>query len=212
MRKLFCAVLALILLAGLACFALAEPVRPEAAPDAETSGEDPGADDVGFPADTEEPGADDEGFFPDADEGFPPDPGATPGPDRAVDVDGQYTFTCPGALIPVDIEQQDMADGLLFSAFSDTMGVDVYKYEQGEDTVESLYEAYKADDSLQEVTLADISGVKALVYRIDETGINVTVAGETGFLYDIMLTYQTPEEYQQMGAMIASIKKAGAQG
>jgi hypothetical protein len=112
----------------------------------------------------------------------------------------------------VDIEQQDMADGLLFSAFSDTMGVDVYKYEQGEDTLDSLYEAFKADESLQEVTLADIGGVKALVYRIDETSINVTVSGGTVYLYDIMITYQTPEEYQAVGALIASIKKAGALG
>lgn len=203
MKKLFCAALALILVAAPASIALAGSAQPAATPGPAVSGEDAGAD--GGELSTGAPDADDEGLSTGA-----PDPGATPGPDRAVDVDGQYSFVCPGALSPVNLAPQDMADGLLFSAFSDTMGVDVYKYEQGEDTVESLYEACKTDDSLQEVTLADIGGVKALVYRIDETGINVTVAGDTGFFYDIMLTYQTPEEYQQVGALIASIKKAGA--
>ena len=200
MKKLFCALMALMLAAGLAAglaTGLAETARPEAALETEI----PKA-----ALETEIPGA------AAADEGFPPDgalTNATPGPARTVDVDGQFTFSCPGALAPSDIEPQDMADGLLFSAFSDTMGVDVYKYEQGEDTVQSLYEAYKADDSMQEVTLADIGGVKALVYRIDETGINVTLMGDAGFLYDIMISYQTPEEYQQVGAVIASIKKTG---
>jgi hypothetical protein len=195
MKKQFCTILALILMAALSLTALAEAAQPTASPEPEITAGDSTAD---------------EAIQPDASDGGTFAPTATPGPDRAVDVDGQYTFTCPGALIGVDIEQQDMADGLLFSAFSDTMGVDVYKYEQGEDTLDSLYEAFKADDSLQEVALADIGGVKALVYRIDETGINVTVAGDAGYLYDIMLTYQTPEEYQQVGALIASIKKAGA--
>ncbi len=212
MKKLFCAVLALILMSAFSLAALAEATEPAASLDPGiTAGKSadgviqpdasgPGVDEAGFP--TDDPGVDDGAFPPDA----------TPGPDRPVDVDGQYTFTCPGALVPVNIEQQDMADGLLYSAFSDTMGVDVYKYEQGEDTLDSLYEAFKADDSLQEVTLADIGGVKALVYRIDETGINVTIAGDAGYLYDIMINYQSPEEYQAVGALIASIKKAGAVG
>jgi hypothetical protein len=208
MKKQFCTILALILMAALSLTALAEAAQPTASPEPEITAGDSAADGAIQP-DASDSTAD-EAIQPDASDGGTFAPTATPGPDRAVDVDGQYTFTCPGALIGVDIEQQDMADGLLFSAFSDTMGVDVYKYEQGEDTLDSLYEAFKADDSLQEVALADIGGVKALVYRIDETGINVTVAGDAGYLYDIMLTYQTPEEYQQVGALIASIKKAGA--
>jgi hypothetical protein len=139
-----------------------------------------------------------------------PDPNATPVPDRTVDVDGQFTFVCPGVLTPIEIDQQDKDDGLLFSAYDDTMGVDVYKYDQGDDTLQTLYDSYKADDSMSEVTLADVGNVKVLVYRIDETGIDATVQGDTGSMYDIMFTYQTPEEYQQLGQMIASLKKTVA--
>ena len=208
MKKLICAALSLILLMAFSLAATAEATQPEVSPDPAMGADgaiqsdetDPGAD-AAIPTEDAQAGMD---------EAFPPD--ATPGPDRDVDVDGQYTFTCPGALIAMNIEQQDMHNGLLHSASDDTMGVDVYKFEQGEDTLQSIYEAFKADDSLQEVTLADIYGVKALVYRIDETGINVTISGDTGYLYDIMINYQTPEEYQMVGALIASIKKAGAVG
>jgi hypothetical protein len=129
--------------------------------------------------------------------------------DGSVNIDGQYTINCPEALVPIDVDQQDLQDGLLFSAYSDTMGIDIYKYPQGEDTLQSLYDSYKSDGDMTEVTLADVGGVQVLVYRIDETGIDVTLAGATGSLYDIMLTYQTNDEYQQVGAMIASIKKIG---
>jgi hypothetical protein len=210
MKKQFCTILALILMAALSLTALAEAAQPTASPEPEITAGDSAADGAIQP-DASDSTAD-EAIQPDASDGGTFAPTATPGPDRAVDVDGQYTFTCPGALIAMNIEQQDMDNGLLFSASSDTMGVDVYKYEQGEDTLQSIYEAFKADDSLQEVTLADIFGVKALVYRIDETSINVTIAGDTGYLYDIMINYQTPEEYQMVGTLIASIKKAGAVG
>lgn len=209
MKKLICAALSAMLLMAFSLAATAGAAQPAVSPDPAIGADgaiqseetDPGADGAALPTEDAQAGMD---------EAFPPD--ATPGPDRDVDVDGQYTFACPGALIAMNIEQQDMDNGLLFSASSDTMGVDVYKYEQGEDTLQSIYEAFKADDSLQEVTLADIYGVKALVYRIDETGINVTIAGDTGYLYDIMINYQTPEEYQMVGTLIASIKKAGAVG
>ena len=208
MKKRFSVILALILMTAFSMAAWAEtaPTIPPVITAGDSTAGAIQSDATDSTAEANQPDASDDT----ADASFPPD--ATPGPDRTVDVDGQYTFTCPGALTPVDIEQQDMTDGLLFSAFSDTMGVDVYKYEQGEDTLDSLYEAFKADDSLQEVALADIGGVKALVYRIDETGINVTIAGDAGYLYDIMINYQTPEEYQAVGALIASIKKAGAVG
>ena len=209
MKKRFSVILALILMTAFSMAAWAETMQPVATPAITTEDSTAGTiqpDVADSTAEADQPDAPDDT----ADATFPPD--ATPGLDRTVDVDGQYTFTCPGGLTLVDIEQQDMTDGLLFSAYSDTMGVDVYKYEQGEDTLDSLYEVFKADTSLKEVMLAGIGDVKALVYRIDETGINVTVAGNAGYLYDIMITYQTPEEYQAVGALIASIKKTGAVG
>jgi len=215
MKKIFCwmlaLVLALVLAAGLAFAGLAEAAQSAdtTAPDA-LQGADaadpnalPGADNPG--AQLPEGAAD-----PGSEETLPPDAAATPAGDRTVDIDGQYTLVCPGSLTPIDVTQQDMDGGLLFSAYNDTMGMDVYKYPQGEDTLDSLYQAYKKPEAgMAEVTLADVGGVKVLVYRIDETGINATIAGATGSLYDIMFTYQTPEEYQRLGAMIASLKKAG---
>jgi hypothetical protein len=192
MKKLLCMALALLMLAGTTLTALAE-AQPTVTPDPGITQDASGGDaaDDSMPDDT-------------------PDPNATPAPDRTVDVDGQFTFVCSGSLVPIDIDQQDKDDGLLYSAYNDTMGVDVYKYPQGGDTLQSLYDSYKADDSMSEVTLADVGKTKVLVYRIDETGIDATVQGDTGFLYDIMFTYQTPEEYQQLGQMIGSILKTGA--
>ena len=198
MKKFLCLALVALMLMGLTWAALAE------AQPADTL--DPGASlDPGAALDSGDSGDEGDALLEDT-----PDPNATPAPDRTVDVDGQFTFVCPGALSPIEIDDQDKADGLLYSAYNDTMGVDVYKYEQGEDTLQSLYDSYKADDSMSEVTLADVGNVKVLVYRIDETGIDATVQGGTGYLYDIMFTYQTPEEYQQLGQMIASLKKTGA--
>jgi len=196
MKKLFCLMLAVALLSGPTLPGLAE-AQPQDAPDPGIARDLEALDPAGDLA--EDPLLEDT-----------PDPNATPAPERVVDVDGQFTFVCPGALSPIPIDQQDIGDGLLYSAYSDTMGVDVYKYPQGDDTLQSLYDAYKADDNMSEVALADVGGVKVLVYRIDDTGIDATVQGDTGFLYDIMFNYQSPEEYQLLGQMIASLKKAGA--
>ena len=150
MKKLFCLMMVLALLSGLRLLGLAEAAQPAGAlePGAEL---DPGAE-----LNLEE-------LDPAGDAGMPPedapDPNATPAPDRTVDVDGQFTFVCPGALAPIDIDQQDMTDGLLFSAYSDTMGVDVYKYPQGDDTLRTLYDADEADDSMSEGTLAAGQGL-----------------------------------------------------
>ncbi len=206
MKKISCWMLAVILVTGLQLTGLAEATQPTdtTMPDASQGAGDPAAQlpaDAALPSDAADSGAD---------ETLPPDAVAAPAGDRTVDIDGQFTLVCPGILTPIDVTQQDMDGGLLFSAYNDTMGVDIYKYPQGEDTLDSLYATYKADAGMSEVTLADVGGVKVLVYRIDETGINATIAGTTGSLYDIMFTYQTPEEYQQLGAMIASLKKTGA--
>ena len=136
-----------------------------------------------------------------------PNVAATRGSDGTVSFDSQFTISCPTALESQQVDQQDLQDGLLFSAYSDTMGIDIYKYPQDEDTLQTLYDSYKADGDMSEVTLANVGDVQMLVYRIDETGIDVTLAGSTGSLYDIMITYQTLGEYQQVGQMIGSIKK-----
>ena len=207
MKKALCLMLvALILLPALPA-ALAEAAQT-AAPEADQAAlPDEGVADAPQDAAADQTAQPDDGAQPDA---AAPESAPQAG-DRTVDIDGQFTFTCPGTLTPNDINQQDMDDGLLYSAFSDTMGVDIYKYpEQDGDTLDSIYQTYKTDDSMSEVTLASVNGVKVLVYRIDETGINATLMGDTGFMYDIMFTYQTPEEYQLLGKMIGSLKKAGA--
>lgn len=203
MKKLVCMLLALLLAAGLTLTALAEANAATAQPAETANPDDAAPDDEGLDA-----GALDDAAQ--ADQAATPNVASTRAADGTVNIDGQYTLVCPEALVPIDVDQQDLADGLLFSAYSDTMGMDVYKYPQGEDTLESLYESYKADGDMTEVMLPEVGGVKVLVYRIDETGIDATLAGDSGYLYDIMFTYQTNDEYAQVGQMIASIKKTGA--
>jgi hypothetical protein len=162
MKKILCWMLALVLTAGLAFAGLAEAAQGADvnAPNALQSASDPVAQ---LPADAVQPS---DVADPGAEETLPPDAATTPAVDRTVDIDGQYTLVCPGSLTPIDVTQQDMDGGLLFSAYNDTMGVDVYKYPQGEDTLDSLYATYKADEGMSEVTLADVGGVKVLVYRM----------------------------------------------
>ncbi len=199
MKKTLCFMLALMLTLGLttAALASAQTSAPQAA---ETLSPDEAAEDASFSEG--EDGAADQGQTT-------PNVASTRTADGAVTIDGQYTIFCPAALEEMDVDQQDLADGLLFSAYSDTMGMDIYKYPQEEDTLQTLYDSYKADGDMTEVTLADVGGVQVLVYRIDETGIDVTLAGDTGSFYDIMISYQTDEEYAQVGQMVASIKKIG---
>lgn len=135
-----------------------------------------------------------------------------------VDIDGLFTLTRADGLEVLQLDdlevlppdEQDQGSRLLFSAYNDTLGFDIYRYDAGEDTLESLLEAYKADNQMTEVLLADVGGVKVLVYRVDETLIGATLSGGNGYLYEMMFNYQTLEEYQKVGAMIASIRKAGA--
>ncbi len=57
------------------------------------------------------------------------------------------------------------------------MGFDVYRYEAGEDTLDSLHEQYAQDDQMSEVMLGEVNGVKVLVYRVDETLVGAALSG-----------------------------------
>jgi len=198
MKKGLCILLALLMTAGLTLTAAAE--EPAAAPQAEeTLSPDEAAEDESF--------GEGEDLTPS--QTMTPNVASTRAADGTVTIDGQYTIFCPPAMESIDVDQQDLADGLLFSAYSDTMGMDVYKYPREGDSLQSLYDSYKADGDMTEVTLGEVGGVQVLVYRIDETGIDVTLSSETGAFYDIMISYQTDDEYTQVGQMIASIKKIG---
>lgn len=202
MRKSLLLLLALLLAACLATAALAEAI-PAPTPGPEVS--DPEDEDI-----EEDDLSDAESFGDDDPEFDLTYTAATRAADGTVNLDNLYTFACPPSLEIIEIDSADVADGLIFSAYGETMGVDVYKYPSGEDTLESLYEVYKQDEQMNEVTLGDVAGVKVLVYRIDDSGINVTLEDGAGAMYDLMITYQTAEEYSQVGQMIASIKKVGA--
>lgn len=201
MRKFLSLLLALLMTACLMTAALAE-AAPAATPGPEVA--DPEGTETGDDALSDE-----ESFGEDAPESEVQYTAAARAADGTVTIDNLYAFSCPSALESIEIDPADVADGLIFSAYSDTMGVDIYKYPSGDDTLDSLYEVYKQDDQMNEVTLADVAGVGVLVYRIDDTGINVTLEDGAGAMYDIMITYQTAEEYNLVGQMIASIKKTG---
>lgn len=202
MRKFFSLLLALLMAACLTVAALAE-AAPAAAPGPEVS------DPEGSEIEGDDP-SDAESFGDDAPEADVQYTAATRAADGTVSLDNLYAFTCPPNLESIEIDPADVADGLIFSAYGDTMGLDVYKYPSGEDTLESLYEVYKQDEQMNEVTMGDVAGVKVLVYRIDDTGISATLEDGAGAMYDIMITYQTAEEYTLVGQIIASIRKVGA--
>ena len=202
MRKFLSLLLALLMTACLTTAALAE-AAPTATPGPEVA--DPESAETGDDALSDE-----ESFGEDALESELQYTAAARAADGTVTLDNLYTFHCPQALESIEIDPADVADGLIFSAYSDTMGVDIYKYPSGEDTLDSLYEVYKQDSQMNEVALGDVAGVRVLVYRIDDTGINATLEDGAGAMYDIMITYQTAEEYSLVGQMIASIKKTGA--
>ncbi len=202
MRKFLSLLLTLLMMACLTAVALAE-AAPAATPGPEVS--DPEGEET-----QDDALSDEESFGEDAPETEILYTAAARAADGTVTIDNLYVFTCPQALESIEIDPADVADGLIFSAYSETMGMDIYKYPSGDDTLDSLYEVYKQDDQMNEVTLGDVAGVKVLVYRIDETGINATLEDGAGAMYDIMITYQTPEEYSLVGQLIASIKKAGA--
>ena len=209
MRKFLSLLLTLLMTACLTTAALAE-AAPTATPGPEVA--DPESTETGDDAlsDEESSLSDEESFGEDALESELQYTAAARAADGTVTLDNLYTFHCPQALESIEIDPADVADGLIFSAYSDTMGVDIYKYPSGEDTLDSLYEVYKQDSQMNEVALGDVAGVRVLVYRIDDTGINATLEDGAGAMYDIMITYQTAEEYSLVGQMIASIKKTGA--
>lgn len=214
MKKLCSVFLILILMMGSLPMALADSSAPLATGTNDAALSDGANDALSGDAQTDEDEVftDDDASF-NADETLSdavpetPNVAATRAADGTVSFDSQFTIFCPTALVSQTVDQQDLQDGLLFSAYSDTMGMDIYKYPQGEDTLQTLYDSYKADGDMTEVTLASVGDVQVLVYRIDETGIDVTLAGSSGSLYDIMITYQTNDEYQKVGQMIGSIKR-----
>ena len=96
---------------------------------------------------------------------------------------GGFRFGYPAAL-----ERADYDAGLmLHAADADGNELTLMRYESMGYTLETLAASLRGDEGVTDVTLNDSSS-KAYVLYTTETGVNIVILGEDGYIYEAMLT------------------------
>ena len=101
---------------------------------------------------------------------------------------GGFRFAYPAALERAELSQEDYDSGLmLHAAGADGDALTLMRYESADYTLETLAASLRGDAGVSDVRL-DESGSKAYLRYTTETGVNIVILGEDGFIYEAMLT------------------------
>ena len=101
---------------------------------------------------------------------------------------GGFRFGYPAALERVELTKEDYDSGLmLYAADADGNELTLMRYESMGYTLETLAASLRGDEGVSDVLLDDSSS-KAYVTYTTETGMNIVILGEDGYIYEVMLT------------------------
>ena len=101
---------------------------------------------------------------------------------------GGFRFGYPAALERTELTEADYDAGLmLHAADADGNELTLMRYESMGYTLETLAASLRGDEGVTDVTLNDSSS-KAYVLYTTETGLNIVILGEDGYIYEAMLT------------------------
>ena len=101
---------------------------------------------------------------------------------------GGFRFGYPAALERAELTETDYDAGLmLHAADADGNELTLMRYESRGYTLETLAASLRGDEGVTGVALND-SGSKAYVAYTTETGMNIVILGEDGYVYEAKLT------------------------
>lgn len=101
---------------------------------------------------------------------------------------GGFRFGYPAALERVELTQEDYDSGLmLYAADADGNELTLMRYESRGYTLKTLAASLRGEEGVSDVLLDDSSS-KAYVAYTTETGMNIVILGEDGYVYEAMLT------------------------
>ena len=101
---------------------------------------------------------------------------------------GGFCFGYPAALERAELTETDYDAGLmLHAADADGNELTLMRYESRGYTLETLAASLRGEEGVSDVLLDDSSS-KAYVAYTTETGMNIVILGEAGYVYEAMLT------------------------
>ncbi len=139
---------------------------------------------------------------------------AVPALAQTASVDGAFTITLPDELKPVEMTEEDKADGLRLDMENDALRAVAYIYEPDPtytSTLDETYENYLADQQegfYANVAIKDINGTRMIVYNIDDDTSGAITITSSGYTYEFIMICEQESARDAAKAAIESIKAA----
>lgn len=110
-----------------------------------------------------------------------------------VDFANAFCLMRPADLEVVELNQDDASEGMVYAATNDALEMYVWMSPLDGMTAESLYEMWREDEFLSNVTVETAGTLSFLRYEIDGEGVGAVIACPDGNSYEIMFYCETED-------------------